>query len=97
MFREFTRVPFGIACALFVLLTGAVPASAQVRISQIYGAGGNAGAALNSDYVELFNAGAAPASIAVGNARLGEERMQAGRKVLPLVVSADNDADGPST
>ncbi len=35
----------------------------QVRISQIYGAGGNSGALFNADYVELFNAGSSPASI----------------------------------
>ena len=49
-------------CALSFL--AATSAFGQVRISQIYGAGGNAGATFNSDYVELFNAGAAPASIA---------------------------------
>jgi len=49
-------------CALFVLAVA--PATGQVRISQIYGAGGNTGALRNSDYVELFNAGATPASIA---------------------------------
>ena len=31
--------------------------NAQVVISQVYGAGGNTGATLNRDYVELFNRG----------------------------------------
>ena len=39
-------------CALF-----AVPAQAQVVISQVYGAGGNSGAIYTHDYVELFNRG----------------------------------------
>ena len=40
------------------------PAVAKVVISQIYGAGGNAGALRQNDYVELFNAGSAPANLA---------------------------------
>lgn len=35
-----------------------------VVISQVYGAGGNTGAVLNADYIELFNAGNAPVSLA---------------------------------
>lgn len=35
----------------------------QVRISQIYGAGGTTGAAYSQDYVELYNAGPTPANI----------------------------------
>ncbi|MBS0453891.1 MAG: ExeM/NucH family extracellular endonuclease [Proteobacteria bacterium] len=51
------------ACArLFALLTAigcasALPASAAVVISQVYGGGGNSGAPLNNDYVELYNNG----------------------------------------
>jgi len=45
----------------------AVPAvlasSSGVVISQVYGAGGNAGAAYNADYVELFNAGSSAVSL----------------------------------
>jgi len=36
----------------------------QVVISQIYGGGGNSGATLKNDFVELFNRGAAPVSVA---------------------------------
>jgi DNA/RNA endonuclease G (NUC1) len=32
----------------------------RVRISQVYGGGGNSGAPLNEDFVELYNAGTAP-------------------------------------
>jgi uncharacterized protein len=51
----------GLLLGLGVLGTFAVaPASAQltnVKISQIYGGGGNTGAPINSDFVELFNNG----------------------------------------
>lgn len=39
-------------------------ASAQVVISQVYGAGGNSGATLNRDYIELFNSGSTSVSLA---------------------------------
>jgi uncharacterized protein len=35
----------------------------QVRISQVYGGGGNSGATFNQDYVELYNAGASAVSM----------------------------------
>ena len=35
----------------------ALPASAQVLVSQVYGGGGNSGATLRSDFIELHNAG----------------------------------------
>ena len=40
---------------LFALIT--LGASAQIRISQVYGGGGNSGATYTNDFVELFNAG----------------------------------------
>ncbi|MCR6663349.1 MAG: lamin tail domain-containing protein [Luteimonas sp.] len=48
-----------------VLLGGlfATQAQAQVVISQVYGAGGNSGAVLANDYVELFNRGNQPESL----------------------------------
>jgi DNA/RNA endonuclease G (NUC1) len=36
----------------------------QVVISQVYGGGGNAGATLKNDFIELFNPGTAPVSLA---------------------------------
>src|SRR5688572_19541670 len=48
-----------LAAALF-----AAPSLAQVRISQVYGAGGNTGAPLRNDYIELFNAGTAAVDLA---------------------------------
>jgi uncharacterized protein len=48
-----------VALGLAVL----APAQAGVVISQVYGAGGNSGAPLSHDYVELFNRGAAPESL----------------------------------
>jgi hypothetical protein len=44
----------------------AMPASAAgpIVISQVYGGGGNAGATLTQDFIELFNRGAHPVSLA---------------------------------
>jgi hypothetical protein len=39
------------------------PHSAHLVISQIYGAGGNSGAALRNDYIEIFNPTSAPVSL----------------------------------
>ncbi|MFD0724225.1 Calx-beta domain-containing protein [Lysobacter brunescens] len=48
-----------------LLLIGAAGAAhAQVVISQVYGAGGNTGATYNRDFVELFNRGSTPVSLA---------------------------------
>lgn len=41
----------------------AITSIAQVRISQVYGAGGNSGAVFNQDYVELYNAGSTTVSL----------------------------------
>jgi predicted extracellular nuclease len=64
-----TRTRLFVGAVLVVLLAtlgvqsaGAI--SPHLVISQIYGAGGNANAVLNSDYIELFNRGTAPVSLA---------------------------------
>ena len=46
------------------LLSATLPATAAVMISQVYGGGGNSGAAYANDYVELHNSGDAPVSVA---------------------------------
>ena len=43
--------------ALLALVLCASTASAQVVISQVYGGGGNSGATLRNDFIELFNRG----------------------------------------
>ncbi len=48
------RPPAALCAAILVL---ASPADAQVVISQVYGGGGNSGAPLRNDFIELFNAG----------------------------------------
>ena len=53
----FTKWCFALLC--FVASLG----QAQVRISQVYGNGGNSGAALNRDFVELYNAGGSSVSL----------------------------------
>jgi predicted extracellular nuclease len=40
-----------------------ISAQAQVVISQVYGGGGNSGAALRNDFIELFNGGTSPADL----------------------------------
>ncbi|WP_342118541.1 ExeM/NucH family extracellular endonuclease [Pseudoduganella sp. OTU4001] len=50
------------ACAA-ALLASLGASAADVVISQVYGAGGNGGALLKSDYVELFNRGSVPQSL----------------------------------
>ena len=56
-----------VACAMvFAGFPGASPAlavSPDVVISQVYGGGGNAGATLKNDFIELFNRGTVPVSI----------------------------------
>lgn len=52
-----------LLCAVIVPVA-AFAASPDVVISQIYGAGGNSGAVRTHDFVELFNRGNAPASLA---------------------------------
>jgi predicted extracellular nuclease len=58
------RLPAALALALPLgLLALAAPVNAGVVISQIYGGGGNSGATLKSDFIEVFNNGSAPADI----------------------------------
>ncbi len=54
-------VLFSALCFLGVLPAHAI--SNTIVISQIYGAGGNSGATLNQDYIELFNLGTTPVSL----------------------------------
>ncbi|SJZ91102.1 lamin tail domain-containing protein [Novilysobacter spongiicola] len=48
------------AAFLVLALAFAAPATAQVVVSQVYGGGGNSGATLRSDFIELRNTGPAP-------------------------------------
>jgi lamin tail-like protein len=48
-----------LLCALILLPTTADASTSGIVVSQVYGGGGNSGATLRNDYVELFNAGAA--------------------------------------
>ncbi len=49
--------------ALPACLLLALPAGAQVVISQIYGGGGNSGATLRNDFIELLNTGSTPVAV----------------------------------
>src|SRR5215204_617034 len=66
-------LPPAVALALILIATAAVlqsgapsarAVSSDVVISQVYGAGGNTGASLTHDFIELFNRGAASVSLA---------------------------------
>jgi uncharacterized protein (TIGR03437 family) len=41
-----------------------VQQSAQIRVTQIYGGGGNSGAPFRNDFIEIFNSGTTPVSLA---------------------------------
>ncbi|MEZ4637650.1 MAG: lamin tail domain-containing protein [Caldilineaceae bacterium] len=71
MSRVFSLRILGVGLLLFALVIGlnlrrgdsvaqAAVAAVPLRISQIYGAGGNQGALWQADFVELFNAGDTP-------------------------------------
>lgn len=52
----------GTGLAAFAIVAQA--SASGVVISQVYGGGGNSGATLRNDYIELFNAGASPVNLA---------------------------------
>src|SRR6058998_3940147 len=57
-----------VACAMLGLgfplgASPAATASADIVISQVYGGGGNSGATLKNDFIELFNLGAAAVNV----------------------------------
>jgi DNA/RNA endonuclease G (NUC1) len=45
------------------IIPSAHAASADIVISQVYGGGGNSGATLKNDFIELFNRGASPVTV----------------------------------
>jgi predicted extracellular nuclease len=53
--------PLAALCAAALALSS--PLGAQVVISQVYGGGGNSGAPLRNDFIELFNAGSSPVDL----------------------------------
>src|SRR3989442_15124304 len=65
LFRGVTAAAAG-ALALGLVASIARPvaaASTSIVISQVYGGGGNAGATLKNDFIELYNRGGGPASV----------------------------------
>ena len=62
-----TRVRLALFLVLSLLLAASTApraVSPDVVISQVYGGGGNSGAVLQNDFVELFNRGTTPVSLA---------------------------------
>src|ERR1041384_4848852 len=63
LFKAFSLVTI-LALMLAALPMQSVQAiSADIVISQVYGGGGNSGATYKNDFIELYNRGAAPASL----------------------------------
>jgi predicted extracellular nuclease len=63
--RTHSSIQRAVVAALLSACASTTPASAAgVVISQLYGAGGNSGAAFGNDYVEIFNAGSAAVAVA---------------------------------
>jgi len=71
--RKRSRMVIALVAALFAisifahqmyLATPAQALSSTIVISQVYGGGGNAGATLRNDFIELFNRGTTPVSLA---------------------------------
>src|SRR5262245_45621998 len=63
--RHFGRLAAGLAAfAAALAWTGsAFAADGNVVISQVYGGGGNSGATLKNDFIELYNPGSAPVTV----------------------------------
>lgn len=65
--RRFVSILLALALLFGGLPTGVQPAQAlspNIVISQVYGGGGNSGATYTHDFIELFNRGNAPVSLA---------------------------------
>ena len=69
------RTLAAVIVALGTLLHAASPVSAapstSVVISQVYGGGGNSGATFKNDFIELYNLGSAPVSVAGWSVQYG--------------------------
>ena len=62
----------GSSLAAATLTAGPAEAvSADVVISEVYGGGGNTGATLTNDYIELYNRGSAPADLSTWSVQYG--------------------------
>jgi len=62
MFRSHVRGRFLFCCLVVLTLLGSAFAQ-DVVISQVYGGGGNSGATLKNDFIELYNRGSVPVSL----------------------------------
>jgi predicted extracellular nuclease len=59
--RSFVR--FAIVICLLFACTAAFAAGGDVVISQVYGGGGNSGATLKNDFIEIFNRSGSPVNV----------------------------------
>src|SRR4051794_32990157 len=65
------RVLLAALAATLILAAPASAASPDIVISQVYGGGGNAGATLKNDFIELYNRRSAPVSVAGWSVQYG--------------------------
>ena len=63
MSRLRLRLAVSAVALIALAFAGGANAAGSIVISQVYGGGGNSGATLRNDYVELFNRSAAPVTI----------------------------------
>ena len=66
---------------------GAVSTTAPVVVNEVYGGGGNTGAPLTHDFVELYNPGAAPVDLAGWSVQYASSAGTTWSGVIPLTGS----------
>ncbi len=73
-----------IGCVAAVLMTAGQASAQQIKISQVYGGGGNVGAIYNRDYIELFNSSGAPADVTGWSVQATTSGTSSTWNVIPL-------------
>ena len=65
-------------------IQSALAVSPNIVISQVYGGGGNSGATYKQDFIELFNRGTSPASLAGWSLQYASATAQVTLELLQL-------------
>src|SRR3712207_3028401 len=76
-----------VLAAAFVALVAAAPASGQVVISEVYGGGGNSGATLTHDFIELFNRGSTAVDLSTWSLQYGAATGNIGPTSTPTQIT----------
>ncbi|MCB9105561.1 MAG: hypothetical protein H6633_15180 [Anaerolineales bacterium] len=84
--QAITRLMVGLLSLILLLNVvqiGGAPlahaVSPDLVISQVYGGGGNSGATYTNDFIELFNRGASPLTLAAGQSSMLHRAVLAGK------------------